>query len=128
MKINPILTGEIYSTSEFNTGKKWVDNKTIYRKVLYTSITTGIPSDLSLNISNLDSITYIDVLCLQQRSAGGYQYKKSYYQDDGDKWRWWLNDEKENNRQLLKFAGTLPSVNRKWQVIVEYTKKHNLIS
>lgn len=113
---------DIYSTNETLTNKIWVDNKPIYRKVLYTNTTTGIPNDLSLNITNLDEITYIDVLCLQRRSAGGYQYKSSYYQGDNDNWRWWLNDEKENNRQILKFTGTLPSNNRKWQVIVEYTK------
>jgi hypothetical protein len=113
---------ETYSTSELQTTKSWTNGKPIYRKVLYTNTTTGIPNDLSLDITNLDEITYIDVLCLQKRSAGGYQYKSSYHQDASDNWRWWLNNEVENNSQVVRFAGTLPSVNRKWQVTVEYTK------
>lgn len=116
---------DIYSTSEIKTNKIFVDGKPIYRKVVYTNTTTGMPSATNLNISDLDSITYIDVLLIQTRSAGGYQYKKSYYQGDNDNWRWWLNDERENNRQVMNFAGSLSSLsstNRKCQITVEYTK------
>lgn len=45
-----------YSTSESLTGKKWVNNKPIYRKVIRITLTaqqTGTPA----NISNLDIVT-----------------------------------------------------------------------
>lgn len=46
-----------YSTSETLTGKKWINNKPIYRKVVQITMTeqqTGTPT----NISNLDIVTF----------------------------------------------------------------------
>ena len=119
--LETVVNNCVYSTAEQKIGK-WIDNKPIYRKVLYTPTTTGIPSALSLDISNLDSIVYINVLAIQTRSAGGYQYKEAYYGNNNDCWRWWINNEVNNNAQFVYFTGTLSSINRKWQVIVEYTK------
>ena len=51
----------IYSTSEVDTGKKWIDNKTIYRKVVnfgaLPSSTTA--KNVAHNISNVDTFTLI---------------------------------------------------------------------
>lgn len=44
-----------YSTSEVNTGKKWIDGKTIYRKVLeYSKPANESNSNIPHGISNMD--------------------------------------------------------------------------
>ena len=50
-----------YSTSEVNTGKVWIDNKPIYRKVIYVSSLPNATSvDYPHNITNVDTI-WIDL-------------------------------------------------------------------
>lgn len=48
---------EDYSTSETNTGKKWIDDKPIYRKVLNLGSVNwnSTPKTFTHNISNLDT-------------------------------------------------------------------------
>lgn len=50
-----------YSTSETNTGKTWIDGKTIYRKVVDTgTLPNGSPKTVAHNISNLERIVHIE--------------------------------------------------------------------
>lgn len=59
--ITNLENGNVYSTNEVDTGKVWVDNKPIYRKVidfgaLPSSATT---KNVQHNISNLDTFTNV---------------------------------------------------------------------
>lgn len=50
-----------YSTSEINTGKTWIDGKTIYRKVVDTgTLPDQNTKSVAHNISNLDRIIHIE--------------------------------------------------------------------
>lgn len=56
---------EDYSTSETNTGKKWIDGKPIYRKVIQYTKTTNTEEDLTLSDYG---ITDVDNIWLNQNS------------------------------------------------------------
>lgn len=45
-----------YSTTETKTGKKWIDGKPIYRKVVESTITGTSQKNMPHNITNLDNI------------------------------------------------------------------------
>lgn len=120
MKINPILTGGVYSSNEVNTGKKWIDNKTIYRKIVTTSKTTGIPQTTNLGITNVDTICYVYVMCILDRASGGHQYKAPYYFNDTDYYRWWINVD--SSGVILYLNGNQGSWSRQFQITIEYTK------
>ena len=64
--IQNIKDGEIYSTSEIKTNKKWIDGKPIYRKTIDCGKLLGSDTVKSVahNISNIDLIT--------DRKAFGY--------------------------------------------------------
>lgn len=50
-----------YSTSETNTGKTWIDGKTIYRKVVDTgTLPNGTAKTVAHNITNLDRVVHIE--------------------------------------------------------------------
>ena len=51
-----ITNANIYSTSETNTGKKWIDGKDIYRKVIELSNISASTAEYSYNVENIDKI------------------------------------------------------------------------
>ena len=55
--VNTLRTQDSYSTSEVNTGKKWIDGKPIYRKV-YRGITNG----QSIGISDIYEVVNIQAI------------------------------------------------------------------
>ena len=56
--LNPKLTGDIYSTSEVKTNRKWIDSKPIYRKVITAnSLPNNSSTTINHGISNLETIT-----------------------------------------------------------------------
>lgn len=120
MKINPNLIGGVYSSNEINTGKKWIDNKTIYRKVVTTPKTTGMPSTTNLGITNVDTICYVYVMCIVNRTSGGLQYKAPYYYDASDFYRWWVNTD--SSGVTIIFNGNQGSNDKQFQITIEYTK------
>lgn len=68
-----------YSTSEVNTGKKWIDGKPIYRKVIhwdtpqYNMGTINGVSTSSVGLPSMENIIYFDVLL----EGGGYKMNLS---------------------------------------------------
>lgn len=65
--------GGAYSTDEVDTGSKWIDGKTIYRKVVeFTTITNGRANDMAIGASGaIDTIVGYRGM--------GYKTGKSYY-------------------------------------------------
>lgn len=51
-----ITNANIYSTSETNTGKKWIDGKDIYRKVIELSNIPVSTTEYSYNVENINKI------------------------------------------------------------------------
>lgn len=69
--LNTINTNRSYSTAETPTGKKWIDGKTIYRKVLYKN--QGLNSgNTTIDVSgdNLTAIeTFVNATIVRKKSA-----------------------------------------------------------
>lgn len=65
--------GGAYSTDEVDTGSKWIDGKTIYRKVVeFTAITNGKANDMAIGASGtIDTIVGYRGM--------GYKTGKTYY-------------------------------------------------
>ena len=57
-----------YSTTEQNTGKKWIDGKTIYQKTIEVNnpVSTGVATSVAHGISNLSEV--IDIKCIASMS------------------------------------------------------------
>ena len=52
-----------YSTTEINTGKKWIDGKPIYRKVIdFGALPNATTKSVNHNISNLGRITFLQAI------------------------------------------------------------------
>lgn len=72
---NAVANSMSYSTSEVNTGKKWIDGKPIYRKVidLAEAITVSNAwTSISVSISGISKITYS--YGLSRYLNGGFEY------------------------------------------------------
>ena len=103
-----------YSTSEVNTGKKWIDGKDIYRKVIDTgSITSAGTKNVAHNITNLDKIISFSGYSLRNNDN---LFRPMFYT--------------ESQAQLQVYADTTnvriytswnPAVDESY-VILEYTK------
>lgn len=67
-----------YSTTEVDTGKTWIDGKTIYRKVInFGAFPTGANKQVAHNITNLDKV--IDIKCIATNSLTGKMECNPYY-------------------------------------------------
>lgn len=71
--------GGAYSTDEVDTGSKWIDGKTIYRKVLeFTSITNGSNNDMTIGASGVIG-TIIRFWGLGYNTVGAYAWNIPHY-------------------------------------------------
>ena len=65
--------GGAYSTDEVDSGSKWIDGKTIYRKVVqFTAITNGRANDMAIGASGT-------IETIVGYRAIGYKTSKTYY-------------------------------------------------
>jgi len=102
-----------YSTTEIDTGKKWIDGKKIYRKVFVgTTGSGGNWSSFPLNITNLNEITDMRFKC----GTSYEMYTSNFYASSTYQIIFRLG---ESNVQYLIGSGysDLP-----YKVIIEYTK------
>lgn len=74
-------TEDNYSTSEVNTGKKWIDGKPIYRKVYRVVVNTVIQSGYTIASSRLTGIQellttkeIVDMRCIIERTDSQLNY------------------------------------------------------
>lgn len=105
-----ITNANTYSTEEINTGKKWIDGKDIYRKVL---IGTKTSEDLILNVaSNIDTMFIIS-----GKLDGEGHYLLPFY-ESGDIF---CRVEFDENNIKVK-GGTSAYAQGTVTFIVEYTK------
>ena len=52
-----------YSTEEINTGKKWIDGKPIYRKVVnYGQLPNNTRTEISHNITNIENVIKAEII------------------------------------------------------------------
>ena len=87
--IQLIKDGEIYSTNEVKTGKKYIKNgieKDIYRKDIYYEVSGSTIT--SLSSINIDEITDYESLCY--RAGNNLDVEKPYYISSTDYFRSFL--------------------------------------
>lgn len=61
--INELKNAEVYSTTEINTGKKWIDGKPIYRTVFeYGTLPNAAGVSKNHNIINIDKIIHQEAI------------------------------------------------------------------
>lgn len=112
--VNTLRTQDSYSTSEVNTGKKWIDGKPIYRKCYYSA--TGWA-----NNTVIDTITDIDMV-VELRAIGRDSGDNCYFQNHDNSGNFVLVTYKPSTSEIIvkrqgSFANNYPSWN-----IIEYTK------
>jgi len=112
------LTKDVYSTSEIKTNKVWIDGKSIYRKVITGTRTSGNNYTVDFELSSLSSIVKIDIyaICQNTNLAHGI-----YRMDDTDQLRYYIDDN--SALRLVIMDGTShPAKPYDYVVIAEYTK------
>ena len=105
----------IYSTSEQDTGKKWIDGKPIYRKVIETNFTTQLEITRTLSSLGLQNIeTVIELNSFLQ----GNPIEQDYYANDSDKLRTLIDP----TGLIVLVGATYPARPCTVYTIIEYTK------
>lgn len=105
----------IYSQFEVNTGKIWMDNKPIYRKVIETYFTTQLEITRTLSSLGLQDIeTVIELNSFLQ----GNPIEQDYYANDSDKLRTLINP----TGLIILVGATYPARPCTVYTIIEYTK------
>ena len=111
---NAVAEALSYSTSEIDTGKKWIDGKTIYRKVVLLPFQVSVAT--SAQVSNEVSASDYQVIDL------GHSY--IYDADYGTRQPWASNATTQTNMYIssgrLSFETTHPSGTL--YAVCEYTK------
>ncbi len=109
--INEIEAGNVYSTSEINTGKIWIDGKPIYRKVInlgsWTSNSSG-NNDKTIAQINYDTVIELNLYV---------KYGDAWY----NKWDT-FNNILINDTTTLRFNISTSITFADSFVIIEYTK------
>ena len=107
-----------YSTSEVDTGIKWIDGKTIYRKVFAGTSIVNINS----GISSLDTMIKFDMYIKDNTNAGGWRSIPWLYNTTTDStWMggvYFKTDDKTIRTQMGSALGDIS----KYVIIMEYTK------
>ena len=100
-----------YSTSEINTGKKWIDGKPIYRKV-FNALITSTSMDVAHSISNVDKVVNVQGFSEtngENTPSGFYASTSYFFSLSGD-------------RTQLHIRTTNAYINTAYNCILEYTK------
>ena len=64
--IENLQNGNVYSTNEVNTGKVWINNKPIYRKVIeITSPSLSATTDYNHGIENVDILRPVEMFVIR---------------------------------------------------------------
>lgn len=113
--IDGVIDGNVYSTDEVDTGKKWINNKPIYRKVLTGTTSNGYATNIFAK-SNFD--TMISCCGWVGNNTVGYMQLGSYLNDNYS--GGFYIDTTLNYLQIYITPDTLHG--KSYYAIVEYTK------
>lgn len=113
MKINSNLFDGIYSTTETYTGKKWINDKKIYRKVFDTNIDTSTVGWKEVGSFSFEEIISSNFVCNTSDEPTRYRSNNTY-----------VNLSFYNGKCYTAGTGTWSSSTSLIlkKVVVEYTK------
>ena len=107
-----------YFTDEINTGMKWIDGKSIYRKCFTINYPSGSTTlDVSTNILNLQDVVKLESI-VRRVYANSSQYELGSYYSDTSSSRVLYN----NQNNVIGIRTTTTSRDYIYYVILEYTK------
>ncbi len=111
-KIEQINNSRTYSTEEVNTGKKWINGKDIYSRVL--TATKVLSADLNINVgNNIDTM-----LVISARLDGPGHYVLPFYESE----QVYCRLELDGNNIKVK-SGSSAYAQGTVTLVVEYTKQ-----
>jgi hypothetical protein len=113
---NAVAEALSYSTSEVNTGKKWIDGKPIYRKSGYVSSISSVPYIVDSVLTD----TYVDVLIESKASMKYYSAKLVVYGYSSSTDRFSLRATSSGLELVTNFS--LGDISNGFYWTVEYTK------
>lgn len=115
-KIGEGGTGGVdYSTSEVDTGIKWIDGKTIYRKVINGTISEA--GDTSITVEGASEITSITTLFIAETGDFIQKIQPTYFKSDDFMYVYVRNNTINVHVENSSFDNY-----KKYQIVVEYTK------
>lgn len=125
MKINPKLVDGIYSTSEVDTGKLWIDGKPIYRKVLYFSNSTNIYNGgkFNANITNGERVWVVNAW--YQNPNDTATIPMNYNLGGSNYLRTHVLNSSTGQIEINASSNFTSSTQRNVYIILEYTKTTN---
>ena len=107
-----------YSTNEYYTGKRWIDGKKIYGKVVETNFTSSTGNNITRTLSSL-GLNNISTLTLCYSISQGNPKEQDYFVNSGDTLRGFINTA---NQFILIIGGDYPTKPVKVYTFFEYTK------
>ena len=107
--------GVDYSTSEVDTGIKWIDGKSIYRKVINGTISEA--GDMSITVEGASNITSITSLFICETNDYVQKMVPTYFGSND-----FMYVYARNNTINLHIENSTFETYTKYQIIVEYTK------
>lgn len=119
--VNTLRTQDSYSTEEVNTGKKWIDGKMIYRRVINIDNPPNNWStiDLSSLFPNIAK-GFLGKMCRITRQGGTVVCQSSFYYNDSDMAQLVLAENTNNTRICCFLKSPYPITNIQFEV--NYTK------
>ena len=110
-----------YSTSEVDTGIKWIDGKTIYRKVIQTAITDKT-TNVDISDLHVDSLVnaYSYVMNTSETVDAGTIIELPY--NESESYSCQLNFAIPNNKIVIYSGSGIVSYYKSCTIIIEYTK------
>ena len=118
-RVSAIEEGEDYSSTEVNTGKKWIDNKDVYRAYLSHKVNTSQDNvDISHNL-NIDHLIHVDAICtISGQTPATFGYRPMPQVLAGTSYEFAINNIKAN---------TIAYTCKGWDnnhsyIVLEYTK------
>lgn len=108
---------QTYSTSEVNTGKVWIDNKPIYRKIITYTYSQGSTTG-SVN-SELSNLSYINIKAMAHKDSNDSDWEPiPYYGSSSD----WCRLFYRSSSNTIQIRSSAISDTFYFYIILEYTK------
>ena len=113
--INTLNEQRSYSTEEINTGKKWIDGKPIYRKVLNIN---GYPATIQTGLTSANEV--IGMVCKNTVGGSDNNFTFGGILTDNDVYYPWAYQLSSDNTTLSRITSTYSGTVK--FIILEYTK------
>lgn len=112
---------DVYSTTEFDTGKKWTDGRAIYRKVLLGNLTVAVGNNnIAHGISGITSLEVVNItyqIILSGTVRGAFK-NLAWHREAGGNWSNPVSMDATNVSAYSSFAWGASA----YTVILEYVK------